>query len=478
MRYVSRACCSLLVLIAGCITERVVWSPDGTRAAIVGDDGLHVCDVSGKLSPPLAPDVKCVDWMPDSKRLVVCRQRQLKTWQEANEAFPEETAAAGKHVEAVRAELAAATNGWPAFVENTKKNLQISNEQLAMALMALRDRPAEALALKLDKEGKEAYAAQSILDDQAQVYSVDETSATAGPTLYRRCTAGKGIQSMRVSPTGKAVLLSIDVSAGTHQGEPPQLLLTPIDAPGKNCDLERAAKYPDWSPDGKYVVFIRPADWNTDQSEALLGILSRQQVADSNGQLLDQARLPKREDLAGLLFDQLSRVRVAKDGRIFFSAAELSLPAAVKDIDTQPTVFSFEPGKQATLTRSVPRSAVQAIGNAAQYFELSPDARYLSVPYEDGRVSVLDIASGEAQLVQSEAEPESKDHLRLATIPEWRSATELTFVRPIPDSTAHEIVRYSVPDKSATVISADWPASIGNWLAAEPPKPETAKKDK
>jgi hypothetical protein len=118
------------------------------------------------------------------------------------------------------------------------------------------------------------------------------------------------------------------------------------------------------------------------------------------------------------------------------------------------------------------------MGDSAQYFELSPDARYLCVPFDDARVSVLDIASGEAQIVQKSAEPEKKGQLRLTSIPAWRTATELTFVRPVPNSTAHEVVRYSVPDKIAAIISTDWPASIGGWLAPQepPPNPSSTKK--
>lgn len=468
MRSISGMVCLLTLAIAGCVTERVVWSPDGTRAAVVGDDGLHMCDVSGKLSPVLAADVKCVDWLPDSKHLVVCRQRELKNWKEASEAFEDDWAAGCTYEDRVRLGLQDATHGWPIFIEEMKKKYNLSDVQLALVLMFLRDRPPqERPDQNLDKQGKEAFASMSILDVQIQMYSVGESSATPGTLLYHHPIVGKGIQSLRVSPRGQVVLASLDVSVIKDETEPPQLLLASADASEKIRNLGRGAAYPDWSPDGRYAIYIRPAGWNESQKDAALGILTRQEVASADGKLLDQMPLPNGEDLAGLLFNELSRVRVANDGRIFFSAAEISLPAAVKDIDTQATIYCFDPGKQATLTRVVPRSAMQATGNAAQYFELSPDARYLSVPFDDGRVSVLDIASGEAHLVQPVAEPDDKDHARLTTIPVWRTSTELTFVRPAPSSTGHEVVRYTVPDKSATVISADWPASVGKWLAAK-----------
>jgi hypothetical protein len=136
------------------------------------------------------------------------------------------------------------------------------------------------------------------------------------------------------------------------------------------------------------------------------------------------------------------------------------------DFNAEGTIFSFDPEKQATLTRVVARGATQTIGNAAQYFELSPDARYLSIPFSDGQVSVLDIAKGESQWVQAVGEANT-DNLNPATLPVWRTSTELTFLRPVKDSTTHEVVRYSIPDKTATVISGDWPASLGGWIHPE-----------
>ena len=327
----------------------------------------------------------------------------------------------------------------------------------------------DALTANLDKGDRESFAALSITEDLAQLYSLSDTAAIAGPLLYHHAINIGGIKSLRPSPTGEAVVLSVDVSIHKDQPDPTQLLMVPTDGSGKVCDLGRAAEQPDWSPDGKYVVFIRPNDWKEGQKEILLGILTRQQVIDANGRLLDNDHLFKGEDLAGLLFDQFSRVRVAKDGRIFFSAAEVSLPATAEDFNKESTIFSFEPGKQSTLTRVVPRGATQILGDAAQYFELSPDARYLSIPFANGRVSVLDIAKGEAQVVQPAGEGGNENDIKLATVPVWRTVTELTFVRPVQASTAHEIVRYSVTDNSATVLNSNWPSSIGNWLAAEQP---------
>lgn len=336
--------------------------------------------------------------------------------------------------------------------------------------MCIRDQSAGVLVLKLDQNGQQSYVAQSILEDTLQIYSVNGSGATAGPVLDRRTTTGQGVQSLRVAPTGKAVLVTYDdMNRGADQQQLLELLLVPTNGSKKAIELGKSSKYPDWSPDGKYVVYVMPTGWNGNNTQVLVGDLRRLQVSDENGNFLDAEHIPS-EDFAGVLFNELSRVRVAKDGRIFFSASEVSLPVAARDFDGRQTIFSFEPGKQSTLTRVVPREAMQRVGDAAQYFELSPNAKYISIPFDDGRVSVLalgSLASDDVQIVQGDGKPEGDNKTQLLTVPVWRTPTELTFARPVANSTGHEVVRYSVADKTATVISTDWPASVGGWLAPQ-----------
>jgi len=465
MRQLFRTSCLLTVILwAGCVSQRIVWSPDGTRAAILGDDGLHVCDVDGKLTPVLVKEVKCTEWLPDSQRLIVGIQHELKKWADASQSLPEDAAIAKKHLDAVRDELATASHDWTAFWESTKQKLQLTNEQLALALMCIRDQSAGMPVLKLDQKGQQSYQDQAILEDTLQIYSLDKSGATAGPVLYRRETTGQGVQSLRVAPTGKAVLVTYnDISRTTDQQQLLDLLLVPMDGSQKAIDLGKSAKYPDWSPDGKYVVYVMPTGWKGNNMQVLVGDLQRLQVMDEKGNFLDAEHAPS-EDFAGVLFNELSRVRIAKDGRIFFSASEVSLPVAARDFDARPTIFCFDPGKQSTLTRVVPRGAMQTAGDAAQYFELSPDAKYISIPFDDGRVSVLklgSLASDDIQIVQGDAKTEGDNKTQLASVPVWRTPTELTFVRPTTDWTSREVVRYSIPDKTATVISGDWPKAVG-----------------
>src|SRR3954466_702369 len=75
-------CLLLALVLNGCIPERVVWSPDGTRALVLGDDGLHISDADGKLAPVILKDVPRTAWLPDGKGFLVVTKATYKTWTE------------------------------------------------------------------------------------------------------------------------------------------------------------------------------------------------------------------------------------------------------------------------------------------------------------------------------------------------------------------------------------------------------------
>src|SRR3954466_13735983 len=76
--------CLVVAGMLGCDPEQVVvWSPDGSRAAVIGGDGLHVADSSGKLSGVLVKDVRKAAWFSDSIHVVLAREVKVSNWKEA-----------------------------------------------------------------------------------------------------------------------------------------------------------------------------------------------------------------------------------------------------------------------------------------------------------------------------------------------------------------------------------------------------------
>ena len=72
----------VFLFFTGCKEEiqKVIWSPDGSRAAIVTRGGLRFCDAEGKLSSEVLQGVYRVAWLNDAQHLVVAREHEVKTW--------------------------------------------------------------------------------------------------------------------------------------------------------------------------------------------------------------------------------------------------------------------------------------------------------------------------------------------------------------------------------------------------------------
>ena len=76
----------LILFLSGCEpTQRVIWSPDGTRMAVLANDGLRLSNVSGQLSKPLVENVYLARWLPDSKHILVETSATARTWREASQ---------------------------------------------------------------------------------------------------------------------------------------------------------------------------------------------------------------------------------------------------------------------------------------------------------------------------------------------------------------------------------------------------------
>ena len=457
---------AMLMAVGGCVPDRVVWSPDGSRAAVLGEDGLHVCDADGNLGPMLVPKVKAAQWMPDGKGVVVDEEEELKTWKEVQVAFPEEVdrRVNRQREEAVRAALVGFTGDWGNLKGVLEQKTSLEDLEVTWNVMALRDQDDGTLQKQLgDHWG--AVGATAFGADVVRIYRIDGAGATAGPVL--RYMFGEGLHELRLSPDGRAVA----VTWTDKDGGRAVLTVVATDGSGGELEVGPAAIYADWSADGKYVVYMRPSGVEQKGGQAQFGVLSRLAVWGADGKLLEKGAAP--EDLAGLLFDTQLRVRVAKDGRIYFVSAEVSLPVTAADFDPKPQLFCIDPGRQTTVGRVVPRSKLEQVGDASQYFEISPDGMRISTPWQDGRVSVIDLATGSVAVVQGTAFPGSgKGDMHFTSVPTWRSPNELTFVRPAGDGA--EVVRYSVADQKVVVLSKEWPReATKDWLWHDGPPSTT-----
>ncbi|MCL2641318.1 MAG: hypothetical protein FWD53_10765 [Phycisphaerales bacterium] len=454
----------LLVMVegvAGCVPkERVVWSPDGTRGLVLGSNGVHVCDVAGNLTGMMIPwEVQEVAaWMPDGKRVLVLRKAELKNWKEIEAVYPEEAAEAKEKADEVIQRIANPDGKWKQFnATDLPRNL---------TFFYLRDEKPETIKGKLPMEWDDALRL-SLERAKVQIYDISGPEAKAGATVAWLPDLDGVFCTFRVSPTGDAVAISR--LSGEHRNAS-ETIVAATDGSGIRMRMEAGA-HPDWTPDGKYLVYIKPR-LSDGQSDGRLGTLARRKIVDDQGVFLKKEikadDWPVAEDLAGLIFQSETRVRVGKDGRIFFTTLDVKLPMAASD-DPEGSIFVVDPGRLATISRVLPRKSQEEVrekGGALAYFELSPDGRWISLPFTDGLVGVLEVGTGQLSMLQEKTvkKPDESKEDQL-TIPTWRGVDELTFVRPREDGKGNEVVRYNLTFREATVISGSWSIEVTDgWL--------------
>src|SRR5690242_10334428 len=90
-RWIAALAATVVCFLGGCVSQRIIWSPDGKQAAVLADKGLHVCDAEGRLSGLLVPDTRIAAWFPDSVRLAVVVQERFQTWADLKQRMPQQT---------------------------------------------------------------------------------------------------------------------------------------------------------------------------------------------------------------------------------------------------------------------------------------------------------------------------------------------------------------------------------------------------
>jgi hypothetical protein len=159
------------------------------------------------------------------------------------------------------------------------------------------------------------------------------------------------------------------------------------------------------------------------------------------------------------MYAEFSRVRCEKSGRILFASAEVKLPAASVDLPDQLQIFSINSTQQASVARVLTSKAVQQVGDAVQYFEPSPDGRFISIPDKTGKVFVVDVGKETVTLVQPNPVVTGENKPDLFTVPQWRSNDQLTFIAPGNDNQP-SVQLWSVSGNSSKTLSAKWPADL------------------
>ncbi len=404
---------SITVLCSCDFEERVSWSPDGKRMAVLADR-LRLADNNDLSKPLLEPhfgQLLSLRWLPDNHHVLICYRR-------------------------------------------TKCALASSSSM--------------ASARKSDgKVGK----AISVFTDYVQMFdfngAVKDAKVTAGAVLYKSALP---IVDLRLSPDGKLASIA-QADNGRHKISIVTLsgAVRVVAKNASKSDWSRDSRsiyfFRDVSPkDSGYVTAIP------------IATICRLPVADVNGKLLAKSARHDLGQCAGELTGG-GRLRVLSDESIMFCTTPVKLPSVGLDFGlAEKTLFRFKPASKDKDTKAtIEQVNIEgpALANALDSFEPNADGTYIAVLGNRGAVNVI-LPTGKVTLLEK-AIPDSADASLTGSFgfaPCWRNNHELCFTtRNIDKSKGHDgdIVLQDLSNETGDmtprqILSKNWPVGQIDFL--------------
>ncbi len=442
--------CLLLTLLAvGCFPEkRIIWAPNGQTAAILAGDTLYFCDAAGTLTSPQATNVAALNWLHNSQDGVLEIIQNIKSWADFQTAAGD---ALAKNVSEEALRLL------PKFKGNIKMETILQDaisergEEFAKAIQLYwRDRCPDQLLDISPLEEADLQTERSVEIVSLRRFSYQAGKMAFGAEIHRSLEPAI---ELRLSPMG--TWIAFVTASGLHA--------LPVDGsqPAIVVDNNSVAAFFDWTADGKSLVFIKTPH-SKNKQEVNLGALARRRVLDAEGRL---EMADECEDLAGMLFDETSKVRCLKDGRILFTSMPLQLPATGMEMPQREQLFALDPARYHSAVRLIPNSAEPQMPKRMATFEVSPDENRISILLDNGGVSIYHLDTASVENVQADHEGGNA-----LILPTWKSNEELCFTSMrTPDSTnqARNLEIALWKNGKSHLLSAQWPSNVLEKLTDE-----------
>jgi hypothetical protein len=437
-------------------TDRVIWSPDGKKCAVISSDGLRICDADGKLSASLMDmeDVEVFRWLPDSKQALIVVEEKTTNWKEISQLL---SASQRARVMSQSEQLwrLRGTKGWPG---------QKNDKNESASFLYLKFKYGEkAVKAVLPKEYKQYVSIFAEPIHSLQLFRFLDDKVVPGSVLLRTVN---DIADVRLGPAAKLAAMT-EVDEGGYKLE-----VVPVSGGSARTVTERAGKHAEWSRDGRALYFTQAnktgAHSRQDQASAVT--LMRQEIADYDEKLL--ARFSPPLNLVELPHQDATRIRCLAGGDIIFDAKELHLPkisekSQAKNSNSEPRLFRLSRDFQILMPVSL---SGDPLGDKLSDFEINQDGTKVVVPGSKGEVTVVDLTTGKVTALEQKG-------IDLKFAPQWRSADELCYpARSVPGG-GHDVdvVLQSVTRTEAPrLLSKDWPAASIKFL--NDPKKDSSEK--
>lgn len=432
-------------LLAGCVAEqRLSWSPDGKKLAIVGADGLRISVDNGiHLGEPVEDDAQLVGWFPDSKRVAVVTKSNFENWAELEKSLDKEEVDEIKLGGAQMLKQLELCGGDFAVCRDALMKDNFNAAYIQPVLYYLRSTQHDSMQRLVGREWSEMRAMDAfVFLSRIKVYEVD----ASGKLQHKQTLASTAdtFESIRVSPSNEFLCL-VDKDGNLC------LAQTNANAKGYRRIGSKFAKLPDW-------------DLNTDVIYGLHTVSK----TDSKGKPFEAQELVSVDVKKAGTLKRLTavatsndKVRATVDGNLIFgsySTIPTGKKGKVKNADAL-SVFNLTSGKSKRLL-------VAASGDKLENFEVSPDGKKISITNSNGAVKVVSLPAGTYRVVVPGVPKNERD----VFTPVWKSNDEICYERLSIKDGLGKVALLSLSTNKSKDISSAWPAEAVRGLLNDPKK--------
>lgn len=455
---------TLTLLLSGCdeTLEKMEWSPDGTRAAVLLQGDLCLSDAAGVLSTPLAGDVTAATWLPDGSGLLGVRSLHPESWKDAVTLLSNEEATALEQlalafIGLLEGALEASDGSFDEIADRFLAPLKIdSSEKLAAVLACVSHTQAKPLkkligkAPKKQREQLERDFSEIRQIRLQQLFTVRFDGSHSADLQSFLCTTD-ALSEARPSPDGRSVAF---VREGTLQ-----ILALEAGAKPFNASQSVIGSIA-WGRDGKSVVFAAPTSkWEPGKNN--ISTITRIEFARE----ADAWKPGEPVQIAQICSNYLPRIRVLPEGSLVFASSEISFPSLQSSTPKSSFFTISESSGDKKPMRKI-KSDAGLLPADLSNFAPSPDGKRLAVvSSEDDAVCLLTLETGSVETVWP------KNRCKSRTLPAWRGAGELFFVALPKGAVARPEWMQWTAEGGARVFSGHWEeAGLTPLLFVPPPE--------
>jgi len=447
----------LALLAAGCLPEkRIVWSPDGSRAVVMSNDGLRIATPDGTLSDLLIPGARRAAWFADGRRMLVIVSSKKATWADVEQELSVEDRTRAAELGQLYRTQVFAHSGAPEGLQ-LKHTTPVTPGQSVAGVVYMRDRLPEGMAEKLGKHWEEIGKFEMDLT-KAIVYTIESDRAIEGIKLL---TSVDDLQEPSVSPSGRhiAFIRRTPMIEGGDSLDPNDLVIMSADgSASRPAIVNHVAFGYGWSADGRSVAVIHTPVASA--KSVTVGAVATVEIIKSDGTAVDTGDINV-EDRVGLFFNQFGCVKYLADGRLIFSAHAATLPATDQEMPRSWSLYAWSPSMRAGSTRLLGRGVDAILTDEQSMFEVSPDGKRAVMYGGNGDTVVADLTTGETATWF-----DTKEARGTQSRPTWRNNDEVCAVTP-DDLTKQKPEQWSVvllkSEGVVQTLSSKWPETARFW---------------